>query len=190
MRKLALILLILFTMISCKPDMFILNERLRGNMIGCKILSDIDLVKKTADNSVRIFPGGRLAMKVIELTEHESDFTIKILKGNGIKFAFRTVENNFDAHSSLILHLTSSETKLLDESGNLLETSDHRLIDLDQKYRLRCINKAKNLKIYLDCDEILNISTNYPATEYVIIESIDDSEIEISGIDIFDAYLR
>lgn len=175
-------------MVSCAPDRFTLNKRIGANLIGCKILSDIDNVKKTGDNSVLILPNGILAMKVLGMTQHESDFTVNLLKGNGIKFAYRTVEHNRDIHSSLIIHLTNDKIAITDQSGSLIAENNNYGLSVNTKYRFRVVNKGKNLKIYLDCDEVLNVSTKIPATEYILIETINDTKAELSGIDIQEAF--
>ena len=188
MTKLSLILIILVILPGCYPDLIRLNEMVGGTRIGAKILTDLNSVEKTSDNGVKMHPGSRLAMKVIGMTQHETDFTVQLLNGSGIKFAFRTVEFNYENNSSLILDLSKQGIKLTDENGKIISENNSVQLMTGKKYRLRCVNKANNIKVFLDCDEIFDEQTDLPASEYVFLETYYDSTVEITGIDIVSSF--
>lgn len=173
----------MLNLLSCAPDQFRLNQMMGRNMIGCKIMSNIDSVEKISDNAIKIKSGGIVGMKVIGMTQHESDFTFKLIKGDGIKFAYRTTVNHYYDQSSLNIELSQNGILISENGQEVFRAADIR-IKTGNKYRLRCVNEGKNLKVYLDCDEITTITTNLPATEFVIAETHKNSEVELEGIDV------
>lgn len=168
---------------GCTPTQFSLNQISGTNLIGCKILGDINSIEKSSDNSIIMKPNAKLAMKVPLMTQFESNFTIKIKSGDGINFAYRTTENSLSENRSLKIELSSGGIKIAESGKIIFENPDVKLI-LGRQYKIRCINEGKNLKIYVDCDEITNITTNLPATEFIFAETHENTAAELEGIDI------
>lgn len=185
MIRIIFILLILVIAISCTPTQFSLNEMGGTNIIGCKILSELNSVEKISDNSVLMKPKSKLAMRVTALTQTESSFVIKLTKGDGINFAYRTTENSLSENRSLKIELSKTGVTIT-ESGKILHNNPNVKLLLGQNHKLRCVNEGKNLKIYLDCDEITNIATNLPATEFIFAETHENTEAKLENIDIIE----
>jgi hypothetical protein len=53
---------------------------------------------------------------------------------------------------------------------------------------IRIFNLGDELKISVDCDEIVNMRTKLPVTEYLIVECNKNSTLKLSGI-VFDLIL-
>jgi hypothetical protein len=174
------IILILFVS-SCQPDKFSLNKH-EAYPIGGLIIGNLDSVDVFGRNAFRLYPGGAVAIRVTSLTQFSSDFTIELEKGTGVRFSVRTVSNNFENHPSLTLDLRK-DGYIIGGFGKTNQQSDSIKLEPNSPMRLFLENDGKFIIIKTDCSLIYKNPEELPSTEYLVIESIDDSQVKFTGIE-------
>jgi hypothetical protein len=189
MSKIVIILILLFSvLISCSPDRFTLNVNEEIAIYGL-IMSGLESAEKPDEysNALHLRSNARIALAAPYLTQFESRFTVEIKKGGGLKFSIRTISDNFDAHPRIQF--------LYDSFGSTIYENDRKIIAVDsikatamEKKLIRLSNYGDYYTITVDCDTVITGRTKLPATEYVIIETLDDTEIFISGIKFAEIY--
>lgn len=110
------------------------------------------------------------------------DFGIKNIDDVPLNICLRTSSQDFlIGNKGLRLEIFEGEAQLSFES-EILQTT--RIIPLEkgETRRVIVINNGKYLKISLDCNEIVNIKTDLPISEYVIFESPGEGSWEINAI--------
>jgi len=184
MNKNIIIILIIVSGIiySCAPDQFILNQRKR-EIINGLIISNIDSVEVIGDNAIQLYGGGHVAMRRSHMTQILADFTVKILQGDGLRFAIRSVSDNFENHPAIFFDYTIKGSKVF-EKGKFETIIDSVKAKVNDIKRIKIMNYGKNLFITVDCDTIFNGRTELPATEYILIQALKSTNVQISGIDI------
>lgn len=179
----SIILTILLTIIllaGCTPDLFQLNRMEQYRIYG-KIIGDLDGVDVLADNALRIYPGGKASMRSIGLTQMIADLTVEIESGEGVIFYLRNAENRFNSRKSLQFKYTV-EGSLLSETMGSAELIDTIKAELGNPSRVLLESDGKLTRVKVDCRMIYLTGTEIPATEYLIVESIGNSTVKLTGI--------
>ena len=172
-------ILIIF-IISCNPYQYYLNIQ-QQKSISALNMSKLDSVELMADNAILIYPGSRTAMRMFELTQLEADYTVELKQGKGVRFAIRAVSNEYDNHPKITFDYTT-EGCVIKENGVLRNSVDSVKALPNVPTRVIIHNDGKLIKIKVDCTEVYYAKTEIPATEYIVIESIENSVVYISGI--------
>lgn len=186
MKKTNIILSTISIMIlmACAPDQYVLNHRDEMRLNGI-IMSRLESVEKVADNALRLHPSAVTAMRYTGLTQFMADYSVKILKGSGMKFAFRTVSDTYPRDPSLVLAYTTDGYTVY-ENGRIVAKSDTVSAILNEPARIKIRNQGKMVKITIGCDLVYYAKTELPATEYVILETLEGTEAYIYGIEFAD----
>jgi hypothetical protein len=174
------IILILFIS-SCQPDKFSLNKH-EAYPVGGMIMGNLDSVDVYGQNAFRLYPGGAVAIRVTSLTQFSADFTVELEKGSGVRFSIRTVSNNFEERPSLTLDLRNDGYIIEDRSISSKQSDSVKLMP-GSPLRLIIENDGKYLSIKTDCSLIYKNPEELPSTEYLVIESIGESQVKIFGIE-------
>ncbi|MCX6148414.1 MAG: hypothetical protein NTW25_14370 [Candidatus Kapabacteria bacterium] len=188
MKKIILIILILNCLSACHfpiYETFYLNRGIPDAItISGNRLKNIDSIIKPSkyENVLILKPGALVSLKTSKLTQFTADFTIKLLKGDGLNFYFRTTDKDFDKNKCLRFEVTKIGCKLFDNNNQIGYYASSK-IEENEKFRIKIINNGKLANVFFDCAELLKHKTNLSLTEYVIIESINSTTVELSGID-------
>ncbi|MFA6571022.1 MAG: hypothetical protein WCT77_07270 [Bacteroidota bacterium] len=175
-----LILAISIIALSCTPDEFTLNKKTPGQIDGL-IMTSLESVDQYADNAIILNENGLAAMRRYGLTQFIGDFTVKIQQGEGVRFSIRSACNEYDNHPVINFDYT---TKGCIFSGTGLKEF---LVDSvkalrNSPSRIKIYNLGKNITVTVNCDTVYNTKTELPATEFIMVKSLNNSRIQLSGI--------
>lgn len=197
MKKNVIILLIV--LISCSPDRFHLNYRsMETEEISGLIVGSLDSVEVYAKNALKIYDGGMVDLICFsgDVTQFRADITAEITQGSGLRFAFRTIINNYVNQPSVTFDFTENGC-FIHEDNKLLTKVDSIRAKIGEKSRILIENYGKLVNIVVDCDTVYYGSVSLPATEHVIIHPLKNSNIDLSGIffsklngDILNKYIK
>lgn len=137
----------------------------------------------TDRETITIAPGGIFAMKVAEQTQFLVQFEVAILEGTGANFYARTVSHEFSPERGERFHYAVD--------GCTYRTADGTVIPLEynadtKREIIKILVEADQMEIWVGCDRIYEGRSDIEATEYVIIEALEDATIEIVGVNVFD----
>lgn len=168
---------------SCQdPYWFVLNNRTSHSWLlhGHK-MCDMDSVEVYADDAFYMHQQSRVALRKVEMTEFEADFTLKIMQGHGVNFYLRSAMHNFESHNQVKFSYDSSGCNIF-ENGELIRYVDSVYAEPDERKRVIIKNFSHSYLILVDCDTVIYSRTKIPNSEYIIIESQENAEIDIRGI--------
>ncbi len=181
MKPIIIILLsFMLTLFSCAPDLYVLN-RMDDMRLNGIILSRLGSVEKVAGNALMLHPSAVTAMRNQGLTQMMADYSVTILNGTGIKIAFRTVCDTYPREPSIVLAYTT-EGYTVYENGTIVAKSDTVRAIPNRPARIRIRNQGKMVKVTIGCDLVYYGRTQLPATEFIILETMDDTDAYIYGI--------
>jgi len=166
--------------IACSPDQFMLNKQNDRPLYGF-IMSDLDSVQKTADNELRLHGGGIAAVRAEEITQLDADMTVKIISGDGLRFSFRTVSNEYDTNPGISFDFTPNGCTVK-EKDKLLTSVDSIKAKPGSRSRIHIKNDGIHFFITVDCDTVIHSTTNLCSTEYIILKSLYSTEALVSSI--------
>ncbi len=172
--------------ISCTPDQFHLNEDNEFPIDGL-IMSDLNSVAKLKANEINISESGVAALRSVGLTQLHADLTTQLISGEGLSLYFRTVSNEYDNHPSIKFDYTTSGCKVF-ENNKLLAVVDSVKAKVGQYSRVHIRNDGVVYVITVDCDTVIKSRTYIPTTEYLILSSMKNSNVRISGINFDEEY--
>ena len=138
---------------------------------------------KSDGETITIRPGGRFAIRVRDQTQFLFQLDIAIRQGTGANFYTRTVSHEFTPDRGERFHYAVD--------GCTYRTADGRVIPLEYNADtsteiIKLLIEAEQTEISVGCDRIYQGRSPLEATEYLIIEALEDSEIEIVGVNVFD----
>lgn len=132
---------------------------------------------------IRIKPGGRLALRTEDYTQFLVQFDMAILAGTGANFYLRTVSHEFDPSSGILFRYAVDGCAVRTEEGDTIPLEFNA--DSEEQ-AIKILSEADRLEFSVGCDPIYDGHSNLEGTEYIIIEAMPDSEIELRAINYFD----
>jgi hypothetical protein len=149
-----------------------------GDTYNGTILSSYDAVEVTKTGIV-IKPGGRLAIKTPYVTQVLAQMEVTILEGSGMNAYLRTVANRFDTTHGIAFRYAVD--------GCQIRLADGRVVPLyynaeTEKQTVSFYHEASLLTISVGCQRLYEGESELPATEYLILETLPGSTIEIRTI--------
>lgn len=170
---------------SCAPpDAFILNRKEPVQIYGL-IMSGLETVEQVRDNALYLLPDAMVALKAEEKTQLATDFTVELRDGDGIRFAFRTISDNYEKQNKITFDYTINGCLVKENEKIITKVDSIRAVLNDQKL-IRILNEGNTYSITVDCDTVIKARTKLLATEYVIIKALNRTEAVLSGIDFAD----
>lgn len=166
------------------PDEYTLNID-REFIIDGYIMSELDSVVQQQKNAIVIKPGGRTAMRSLELTQYAIEFTTEIRRGEGLNFYFRTTKHDFPEKEGIRFRYALDGCSVI-ENGETLASVDSITASLGQAKKLQIKNDGVYYQIIADCDTIYSGRSPKPGTEWIVIETFNDSEAYLYGINFAD----
>lgn len=178
MRLLLLILLplLLPACIRERIDIFVGGDYYNG-----KILSDPSTVE-VRGASIRLKPGARLAIKTAFTTQWLGQYEVSIVDGTGLNAYVRTVSHTFDGESGVRFRWATDGCSVRSSTGRDVDLPVNAELD---RQILSFYNEADLMTISIGCTKLYEEKSKLPATEYVILETLPNSTVDITSIAYF-----
>ena len=163
-----------------QPDKFMLNKSDPKPIAGY-ILSPLGTVEQVAENAIYVHQGGIVSLRNGGLTQLFADFTIEIRSGKGVKFAIRTNSIDYPNHPSITLEYTTDGCFIKENNAMIFERKEIKANQFEPA-RIKIINDGEFIIMAVDCEVLKVFKTKLKSTEYVVIESMENSDLLVSGI--------
>ncbi len=133
--------------------------------------------------SIKIHPGGRFAIKVEDQTQFLTQLDVVIRSGSGANFYMRTVPHEFSTDSGERFHYAVN--------GSHFRRADGTVIPLEynaepEEETIKLLVEADLVEVSAGCERLYQARTELEATEYIIIEALEDAEVEVVGVNVYD----
>ena len=187
--KYILIISLLF-LSSCYSEYFKINNGdselnfISGyNMSSYK---DIELIVDNGKDAILIKENSTVSLKSEELTQFNFQSYFKIISGNDFSLNLRSTRDKYSPNNGINIKVSNNEV-LSSEKGDLIQEFSKLKLNKDQYYKLRVLSDGKRVKVFIDCDEVLDYRTILQATEYLIISS-EDTKLIFNSLQFIDVY--
>lgn len=165
------------------PYFFRLNRISTSPILAAYNLSHIDSVEQIADNSVRIFKGGKLALALGDAADHVTDISITPRNGTEFTIGCRTITREYDRKKGLEF-VFNGKSLLIKENGNIIEEKSNIILSQNTQERFIIVNDASEFSLQVGCDIIYRGKTIVTGTEYIFLSTQDNTEIEAKAISV------
>ena len=132
---------------------------------------------------IRIKPGGRFAIKTQDYTQFLAQFEMAIRSGTGANLYTRTVSHEFNPNSGILFRYAVDGCTVRTEQGETIPL-EYNADTEEETVKILC--EAEHVEFSIGCDLVYEGSSELEGTEYIIIEALPDSEIELRAINYFD----
>jgi len=154
-----------------------------GDIYNAKILSDPSTVE-VRGATIRLKPGARLAIKTVLTTQWLGQYEVSIVEGTGMNAYLRTVSHRFTGDSGVVFRWATDGCSVRSSGGRTVPLDVNAELD---RQTLSFYNEAALLTISAGCGRIYEEQSPLPATEYVILETLPNSIVDITAIAYFDS---
>lgn len=138
-------------------------------------------VDQVAENSLMLDTNGKAALRVLEMTHYIADMSVDLKTGTGVRFVIRDVKNKYSKAKTIWMDVTNQNCKIYNNEKEIFSSSDYKLVTNSQS-RIKIENDGKYLRVYFDCDKIFEFETYLINTEYLIVESLENSQVKLQAI--------
>ncbi len=136
----------------------------------------------TADfdrNTFTVLPGGIVSARKYGETGFNAEFYIRVIKGDATRIRVRSEDKGTSVLPGICLTYA--------KQGCSIESPDEPKTMLgvkatDDWQRVQIYSYADSVKIKIGCDEVYTTRTNLYSTDYLMFESVDGSEAEITKL--------
>ena len=132
---------------------------------------------------IRIQPGGRFAIRSEDYTQFLAQFDVVILSGTGVNFYMRTVSHKFDPSQGILFRYAVDGCMVRTENGETIPLEFNA--DTEEE-TLKLLCEAEQVEVSVGCERVYEGASFLEGTEYVILEALPDSEIELRAINYYD----
>lgn len=137
---------------------------------------------EVGDRRILLKPGARVAIETSAITQNVAQLDIDILSGDGIVAYMRTVPHDFDTLRGIALRYSTS--------GCWVRTEDSVIVPIEYNadagaQTLKLYNDGDLVRFDAGCRMLYEQTTQLPATEYLIIETLPESSVEIRAVKFF-----
>lgn len=194
-KNIILINILVVILSSCASDYFNLylyhpdkTKRISGRIFTDKSnIRNLNVlnVKVINDNSISLKDHNTVALKYFMENEYIADFTFLAKSGKTVTFYSRCAYHNFDKQNKIKLEYNENGIYLYEiynDNETLIAKDLSKKLTINEKVRFFIKNDGKKLKVSMDCDDIFDVRTNLNISQYLIIETEQDSEIVLSAI--------
>jgi len=152
------------------------------DIYNAKILSGPTTVE-IRGSTIRLKPGARIAIKTPYSTQWLGQYEVTIVEGGGLNAYLRTVSHKFDGDSGVLFRWGVD--------GCQVRSSDGRNVPIDfnaelERQTLTFRHEAHLLTISAGCTKLYEEDSHVPATEYVILETLPNSTVDVTSIAYFE----
>ena len=137
---------------------------------------------EASDRRILLKPGARLAIKTRRLTQSVAQLDVDILSGDGLVAYIRTVPHGFDTTQGIALRYSTSGCWVRNEQMELVPIEYNA--DAGPQ-TLKIISDGDLVRFDAGCRLLHEQTTPLPATEYLILETLPGSSVEIRSVKFF-----
>ena len=139
---------------------------------------DVDV----GDRRILLKPGARISIETSQITQRVAQLDLDIVSGDGLVAYVRAVPHKFDTLDGIALRYSTS--------GCWVRTEDSLIVPIEYN----ADPGMQTLKVYTDgelvrfdagCRMLYEQTTKLPATEYLIVEALPGSTVEIRAVKFF-----
>ncbi len=185
-NKLLLILLVGLVLSSCATEIFRLNRQNIKESIPGYFLTGFASVEIINDNSLLLKKDAAISLKNIESTEWLAIFDLMAEESMSLDLQFRTTRQELSKDSGVLIKIRNSSIEFYENGVEIAQSIDYKFTK-NEKYSVKILNDGVMVKVFIDCDEILDHRTKLLSTEYLIFRSVS-KEFVISSLEFQDVY--
>jgi len=185
-RKLNILLLSSILLSSCATDIFHLNRRNLNKIIPGYYLTGFASVDVLSDNSLMLKKNASISLKNIESTEWLASFDLLTKGEMNIDLQFRTSRQEREKYSGIVVKIRNSFIEFY-ETDKEVGKRIYYNFSKNEMYSIKILNDGARVKVFVDCDEVLDYRTKLLSTEYLIFKSFSE-ELIISSLEFEDVY--
>jgi len=190
LRTLSIIMMILLSGCSSLIDLFLPPNPdefqwrssfwLRCN--GIK-LSSLQSVKLTSENGYILEDTSSAGFMAQRITDYRVMMNIKLLSGTGIRIRTRTTIEEAEKKAGILLDYTDKGIEIKD-GERLIAKTDTIMAIPGMEELITIDSDGKIMRIGIGCAKPFIFATSQSGTEHILTESIKDSRVSVSGIEI------
>ena len=162
---------------SCNPRLIKLLEKDLDKVVPVYYLGKLHNVNKLNDNSISIKDSALVSFKIFGVTNHIIEFNTNSIDNQHFRINLRNIFDKFKPENGIQI-LIKNNTYIVFERNKLIRSG---FLNDEENY-FYFENDGKYLKIKINCDDIDIDEISIYATEYMIIENFEDSNIKLSGL--------
>ena len=179
------LIFILITLSSCYTEYYAVNKLsvdkspITGyNMSGYGKV----LIKQTSKgDAIQLMKNTKTSLKFDFVTQFYYESYFKFIEGSSFNIHLRTTRVDFE-NDDQGLKITIGKDRIETQMGEEIITLTDISLNENDYNKLKILSDGKRVKVFINCDEIMDYNTRLEATEYLIIDS-KDSEIVLTGLD-------
>lgn len=145
------------------------------------IMSSVDAVE-AGDRRILLKPGARVAIRTRLLTQSVGQLDVNILSGDGLVAYVRTVPHGFDTTQGIAFRYSTSGCWVRNEQMEIIPVEYNA--DLGGQ-TVKLYSDGDLIRFDVGCRVLHEQTTALPGTEYVILETLPGSTVEISSMKFF-----
>lgn len=163
---------------GCYVEHFDYYQTDRKGSFECHVMKGVGSVEHGGD-SIVVYPGAVLSVRKIYETFHTAEFWVRVPVGNAMRVRMRSTDfgDSVGAGIAVTLGRTASTVQV---AQNLPRSIAPRL-DSGMTH-VSLFSEAKEFMIIVGCDTVYQGKTDLPATDVLVFESADSSEVHIRGL--------
>ena len=190
LRTLSIIMMILLSGCSSLIDLFLPPNPdefqwrssfwLRCNSVK---LSSLQSVKLTSENGYILEDSSSAGFMAQRITDYRVMMNIKLLSGTGIRIRTRTTIEEAEKKAGILLDYTDKGIEIKD-GERLIAKTDTIMAIPGMEELITIDSDGKIMRIGIGCAKPFIFATSQSGTEHILTESINDSRVSVSGIEI------
>lgn len=161
---------------SCNPRLIKLLEKDLDKIVPVYYLGKLHNVNKLNDNSISAKDSALISFKIFGVTNHIIEFNIKNKDNQYFRINLRNIFDKFNPENGIQI-LIKNNTYNIFERNELIKSG---FLNIEDNY-FYFENDGRYLKIKINCDDISIDDIGLFATEYMIVENFESSNIVFSG---------
>lgn len=165
------------------PYFFRLNRLSSSPILAVYNLSPIDSVEQTADNSVTISKGGKLALALAESADHVTDINITPRNGTEFTIGCRAIIHEYKQKKGLEF-VFANNTLFIKENGKIIDEKKNIALTKNVQERFIIVNDASEFSLQVGCDTLYKGKTTLSGTEYIFLSTQNNTEIDANAISV------
>lgn len=162
---------------SCNPRIFNLLESDLNKMVSVYYLGKLDNLQKINENSIYLKDSLLVSLKFFGVTNHIIEFNTKNISNQNFKLNLRNIFHSYNSDNGISININRNHYEVY-KNQELLKSG----MIFDDKIYFYIENDGKYLKLKINCDDIYLNDIELKASEYMIIENMEGSSFELSGL--------
>ena len=166
---------------GCYTEHFNYVESTHGNfdVFHCHILSPYGTVERDGD-SIVIHPNGIVTARKPGVTFTQTEFYVRVARGDAARMRFRSVDFGTSVYPGIEMVL-GVDTSYVQLPGGVRRPIGARASAVPT--RVTYFSEGAVSQIVVGCDTVFADRTTLPATDVMVFESVNGSEVVVRGME-------